>query len=153
MKSISSANSLQEWGWNKDILLQRKIKRNNSQHIYSKRIAKGSSSDNKNNVGRKLGISEMKNNKNGKYLGKHSILLLRSFKHAWEFPGIPVVRILGFTEGLSSIPGLGTKIPQALLHGQKKNFFKINTNWRKCLQITYLIKDLYPNKRNCIQIV
>ena len=47
-----------------DILLQRKIKRVHSQHIYSKRTAKGSSSDNKNNIGRKLGISEMKNNKN-----------------------------------------------------------------------------------------
>ena len=130
MKSISSANSLQEWGWNKDILLQRKIKRNNSQHIYSKRIAKGSSSDNKNNIGRKLGISEMKNNKNGKYLGKHSILLLRSFKHAWEFPGIPVVRILGFHHcGLSSVLDWGTVISQATWHGQKKKKKKKNRIW------------------------
>ena len=121
MESISSANSLQQWGWNKDILLQRKIKRIHSQHIYCKRTAKGSSSDNKNNTGRKLGISEMKNNKNVKYLGKYSILLLRSFKHAWEFPGSPVVRILGFHHcGLSSVLDWGTVISQATRHGQKK---------------------------------
>ena len=38
-----------------------------------------------------------------------------------EFPGSPVVRIGAFTaEGPSLIPGQGTKIPQAVLRGQKK---------------------------------
>ena len=45
-----------------------------------------------------------------------------------EFPGGPVVRTWGFHHGgLGSIPGQGTKIPQAKWHGQKKKteiFFK-----------------------------
>ena len=40
---------------------------------------------------------------------------------SWEFPGGPVVRTRRFhCCGLSSIPGQGTKIPQAAWHGQKK---------------------------------
>ena len=39
-----------------------------------------------------------------------------------EFPGNPVVGTLCFCcLGLSSIPGQGTKIPQATWHGQKNN--------------------------------
>ena len=38
-----------------------------------------------------------------------------------EFPGGPVVRTQRFNcRGLGSIPGWGTKIPQAVQHGQKK---------------------------------
>ena len=38
-----------------------------------------------------------------------------------KFPGGPVVRIQRFhCRGLGSIPGQGTKIPQAAQHGQKK---------------------------------
>ena len=38
---------------------------------------------------------------------------------AWEFPGSPVVRTCCFhCGGLGSIPGQGTKIPQATRHGQ-----------------------------------
>ena len=39
----------------------------------------------------------------------------------WEFPGSPVVRTRCFhCHGLGSIPGRGTKIPQAAQHNQKK---------------------------------
>ena len=38
----------------------------------------------------------------------------------WEFPGGPVVRTRRFhCSGLGSIPGQGTKIPQAMWLGQK----------------------------------
>ena len=38
-----------------------------------------------------------------------------------EFAGGPVVRTLCFTaKGVGSVPGWGTKIPQAMKHGQKK---------------------------------
>ena len=41
-------------------------------------------------------------------------------ENSWEFPGGPVVRTLCFHYGgLDSIPGRGTKIPQAAGHGQK----------------------------------
>ena len=39
----------------------------------------------------------------------------------WKFPGGPVGRTLRF-HCLGSIPGWGTKIPQALLGSQKKGF-------------------------------
>ena len=40
---------------------------------------------------------------------------------SWEFPGGPVVRTLHFhCRGPGFNPGWGTKIPQAVRHGQKK---------------------------------
>ena len=43
-------------------------------------------------------------------------------KHCiWEFPGGPVVRTPRFHfRGMGSIPGWGTKIPQAAQYGQKQ---------------------------------
>ena len=42
-------------------------------------------------------------------------------RRAWKFPGGPMVRTGAFTaQGLGSIPGEGTKIPQATQHSQKK---------------------------------
>ena len=42
----------------------------------------------------------------------------------WEFPGSPVVRTRHFhCWGPGSIPGWGTKIPQAAQSGQKKKMF------------------------------
>ena len=41
-------------------------------------------------------------------------------KHANEFPGSPVVRLLTFTaKGLGSVLGQGTEIPQVTQHRQK----------------------------------
>ena len=49
-----------------------------------------------------------------------SITLVKK-SHPTEFPGSPVVRILRFhCRSLGSIPGRGTRIPQATQHGQKK---------------------------------
>ena len=46
---------------------------------------------------------------------------LKKKKDCREFPGSPVVRTPCFTyEGPGSIPGRGTKIPQAAWRGQKK---------------------------------
>ena len=40
---------------------------------------------------------------------------------SWEFPGCPVIRTWPFhSRALGSIPGQGTKIPQAARQGQKK---------------------------------
>ena len=49
-------------------------------------------------------------------------------------------------KGPGSIPGWGTKVPQAVQHGQKNiNKQKDNSqNGRKYMQIIYLIRDLYP---------
>ena len=42
-------------------------------------------------------------------------------QYFWEFPGSPVVRTRHFhCLGWSSVPGQGTKIPQAIQHSQKK---------------------------------
>ena len=49
--------------------------------------------------------------------------LHKKCKCSWEFPGVPVVRTLVFrtsAEGPGSIPGRGTKIPQAVWHNQKQ---------------------------------
>lgn len=41
--------------------------------------------------------------------------------HYWEFPGDPVIKTWGFpAEDPGSIPGQGTKIPQAVWWGKKK---------------------------------
>ena len=43
-------------------------------------------------------------------------------KRPWEFPGSPVARTLCMrAKGLRSIPGWGTKIPEAMQCGQKMN--------------------------------
>ena len=48
-------------------------------------------------------------------------LLCQKQRTLWEFPGGPVVRILGFYfHGLSLIPGQGTEILQASWCSQKK---------------------------------
>ena len=49
-------------------------------------------------------------------------------------------------KGPGSIPGWGTKVPQAVQHGQKNiNKQKDNSqNGRQYMQIIYLIRDLYP---------
>ena len=40
----------------------------------------------------------------------------------WDFPGSPVVKTPGFQcRGMGSIPGQGTKIPQAVRRRQKTN--------------------------------
>ena len=55
-----------------------------------------------------------------------SILLsVQLRRHTREFPGVIVVRILGFhCRGPSSILGQGTEILQATRSGQKQFFFK-----------------------------
>ena len=41
--------------------------------------------------------------------------------HYWEFPGDPVIKTRGFPAvDAGSIPGQGTKIPQAVWWGKKK---------------------------------
>ena len=49
-------------------------------------------------------------------------------------------------KGPASIPGWGTKVPQAMPHGQKNiNKQKDNSqNGRQDMQIIYLIRDLHP---------
>ena len=49
-------------------------------------------------------------------------------------------------KGPGSIPGLGTKVPQAIEHSQKNiNKQEDNSqNGRQYMQIIYLIRDLYP---------
>ena len=43
---------------------------------------------------------------------------MQNISVGWEFPGGPVVRILGFCcHGQGSIPSQGTEIPQAAWHG------------------------------------
>ena len=52
------------------------------------------------------------------YVGKHGVW---SKDRRRDFPGGPVVKTPCFQcRGTGSIPGLGTKIPHAMLRGQKK---------------------------------
>ena len=53
-------------------------------------------------------------------LGLRTSLLIGSVRKCWEFPGSPAVRTRHFHCGSpGSILGRGTKIPQAVQHGQK----------------------------------
>ena len=48
-----------------------------------------------------------------------------------EFPGGPVVRTCHFyCGGLGSVPGQGTKIPQAMQHGQRKKAKALSVKYR-----------------------
>ena len=56
-----------------------------------------------------------------------------------EFPGFPVVRTMCFhCQGPSSVPGQGTKIPQAVQYSQKKKKCKINFNNNMDLEVIIL---------------
>ena len=78
-------------------------------------------------------------------------------KYSWEFPGGLVVRSLRFQCcGPGSVPGQGTKIPEAAQHGQKKKifFFHIFTDleplfWTK-LGPSEEWRKLRPCSANCI---
>ena len=55
------------------------------------------------------------------FLSPLQMTKLRIQEISREFPGSPVVRILGLhCRGLGSIPGQGTEIPQTTRCGQKK---------------------------------
>ena len=54
-------------------------------------------------------------------LNVNSLKIQLKAANCWEFPRGPVVRTQHFhSMAVGSIPGLGTKIPQAVWHGQKK---------------------------------
>ena len=64
------------------------------------------------------------------YVGKHGV---QSRDRRRDFPGSPVVKTLCFQcRGTGSIPGLGTKIPHAMLSGQKKKI-KRQKEHGKCM--------------------
>ena len=53
--------------------------------------------------------------------GKAAELDFIKIRDIWDFPCGPVVKTPGFQcRGMGSIPGQGTKIPQAARHRQKK---------------------------------
>ena len=61
----------------------------------------------------KTGSGKPRNSQAYNWLGLKTGILKPEF-FPWEFPGSPVVRILGFHCGApGSIPGWGTQIPQA----------------------------------------
>ena len=54
------------------------------------------------------------------WVGLHQVKIASNSyaKYVWDFPGSPVVKM----EGMSSIPGQGTKLPHVEWHCQKTDF-------------------------------
>ena len=73
-------------------------------------------------------------------------ILVKSFysfkiQRMWEFPGCPVVRTQCFhCPGQGSIPFRGTKMPQAMQHGQKKK-----KDYRECNR--HMPKIIFQNTK------